>query len=248
VIAVVVAVVAFYTAGAVLNALGYTFATATAQGAVGALALSGAAAGAVAGFTGTLLHGGSVPDAIRTGLIGGLFGAIGGVVANGIGTAFSNNAFARAFTHGVSRAIMAKAQGGRWSSSFWSGFAGSVFGGMTNGIKSPNLRLAMTAIAGGTVSSISGGKFANGAVSGAFVMMFNDMAHTWTYPSKDELIHVKDYIDLNKETLLAGAQDGHLTLDEANAWYRYGNGQTLTVDGNQSRVKGSDVEYPLLIC
>jgi len=63
--------------------------------------------------------------------------------------------------------------------------------------------------------------------------MFNDMAHTWTYPSKDELIHVKDYIDLNKETLLAGAQDGHLTLDEANAWYRYGNGQTLTVDGNK---------------
>jgi hypothetical protein len=31
-------------------------------------------------------------------------------------------------------------------------------------IKSPNLRLAMTAIAGGTVSSISGGKFANGVL------------------------------------------------------------------------------------
>jgi hypothetical protein len=44
-------------------------------------------------------------------------------------------------------------------------------------IKSPNLRLAMTAIAGVTVSSISGGKFANGAVFAAFVMMYNDMAH-----------------------------------------------------------------------
>jgi hypothetical protein len=41
----------------------------------------------------------------------------------------------------------------------------------------------MTAIAGGTVSSISGGKFANGAVSGAFVMMFNDMAHEVKYIS-----------------------------------------------------------------
>jgi len=35
----------------------------------------------------------------------------------------------------------------------------------------------MTAIAGGTVSQLSGGKFANGAVSSAFVWMFNEMEH-----------------------------------------------------------------------
>ena len=29
----------------------------------------------------------------------------------------------------------------------------------------------------GTVSEIGGGKFANGAVTGAFAMMFNDMMH-----------------------------------------------------------------------
>jgi hypothetical protein len=92
----------------------------------------------------------------------------------------------------------------------------------------------MNAIVGGTASELGGGKFANGAVTGAFVMMYNEMGHT--YPSKDKFIYVRDRIDLNKEALLAGAQDGHLTLDEAIAWYRYGGGHTLTVDASQLTV------------
>ena len=34
-------------------------------------------------------------------------------------------------------------------------------------------------------------------------------------------------------TLLRGAKDGHLTLDEANAWYQNMNGKTLIVDGSR---------------
>lgn len=37
--------------------------------------------------------------------------------------------------------------------------------------------MTMAAIVGGTASKLGGGKFANGAVSGAFVHMYNHMAH-----------------------------------------------------------------------
>ena len=38
-------------------------------------------------------------------------------------------------------------------------------------------RIATSAALGGTAESLGGGKFANGAVTGAFVVMFNDMLH-----------------------------------------------------------------------
>ncbi len=44
----------------------------------------------------------------------------------------------------------------------------------------------MAAVVGGTASELGGGKFANGAVTGAFVHMYNAMGHT--YPSKKEMI------------------------------------------------------------
>jgi len=72
---------------------------------------------------------------------------------------------------------MAKAQRGRYSAGFWSGFAASFFNPGTtlggDGTGGFTLRTAIAAIAGGTASEIGGGKFANGAVSGAFVHMFN---------------------------------------------------------------------------
>jgi len=39
------------------------------------------------------------------------------------------------------------------------------------------MRVASAALVGGTTSSLAGGKFANGAMSGAFVMLFNQMEH-----------------------------------------------------------------------
>ena len=74
-------------------------------------------------------------------------------------------AAAKAVMHGITRAAITKAQGGRWSSGFWSGFASSAFAAPKN-LEMAN-GTAMMAVVGGTVSVISGGKFANGAVSGA---------------------------------------------------------------------------------
>ena len=201
VIGVVVAVLAVYTAGAVLGWLGYaSVANATAIGlgvgwsasvtGVGALLISGAAAGFVAGAAMGLLSGASLGQSLVMGLKGAVFGAIGAGVANVIGSSWGSGIAGgakRALAHGLSRAVINRAQGGKWSAGFWSGLAGSALGGLSNFAKSLGGKMAISAIVGGTASRLGGGKFANGAVSAAFVHMYNAMSHP-TYPSKENFI------------------------------------------------------------
>ena len=39
------------------------------------------------------------------------------------------------------------------------------------------LKVVYSSVLGGTISEIGGGKFANGAVTGAYSMLFNDLIH-----------------------------------------------------------------------
>ena len=68
-------------------------------------------------------------------------------------------------------------QGGKALGGFLSGFAGSLLGGFAKGLKNvdPTIKTIIVAIAGGTASVLGGGKFANGAMSAAFIFMFNHM-------------------------------------------------------------------------
>jgi len=77
----------------------------------------------------------------------------------------------KAVAHEVRRAALAYARGEKTSSAFWSGFVASGFAapksmGFYKGT-------AIMATISGTTSELTGGKFANGAVTGAFVHMFN---------------------------------------------------------------------------
>jgi len=123
---------------------------------------------------------------LKGALKGALFGAIGAGFAVGIGDVFGHGAsglFAkgaqigkellRATAHGLSRGIISVAQGGTFKSGFASGFASSFFSPGTTGKGGFLGRTSISAIVGGTASKIGGGKFSNGAVSGAFVHMFN---------------------------------------------------------------------------
>jgi len=92
--------------------------------------------------------------------------------------------------HGITRAAITKAQGGRWSSGFWSGFASSGFSVGTKDYGGFVGRTAIMGIVGGTVSEISGGKFANGAVSGAFVHLFNNYGRE-DYIVKNNLLEIQ---------------------------------------------------------
>ncbi len=79
----------------------------------------------------------------------------------------------KAAAHGLSRVAFAKAQGQKTSSAFWSGFVASGFSVGNEGYGGMEARTAIMAIVGGTTSEISGGKFANGAVTGAFIHLYN---------------------------------------------------------------------------
>jgi len=128
-------------------------------------------------------------------LQGAMWGAIGAGTAFGIGEALGHaggiftkgvsagKAFIKAAAHGLSRGIISMAQGGTFRSGFASGFTSSFFNpGTTMGGTSSRgftLRTTISAVVGGTAAVIGGGKFANGAVSGAFVHMFNAEGKTF---------------------------------------------------------------------
>ncbi len=120
---------------------------------------------------------GTLPGTLK----GALWGAVSGAVAFGVGHGISystrGGGLGKSLLHGLSRAAIAKAQGGTYRAGFWSVFASSAFNPGTtmggNGAEGFTLRTSIAAIVGGTASELGGGKFANGAVSGAFVHMFN---------------------------------------------------------------------------
>lgn len=199
---VAVVVVAYFTAGAALWAMGYgTLTAAGTAGAafggtlfgaaanigaatLGAAIASGAAAGFASGFAGSLLNGGSIGDAFKAGVIGGIAGGISAGLFHGIGaglegmenlTTFEREGL-RALGHGVVGGGMEEAMGGQFRHGFYAGAATAAgsFGiakyGRNWGVAG---RTAAAAVVGGTASAIGGGKFANGAVTGAFSHLFN---------------------------------------------------------------------------
>lgn len=148
------------------------------KGAISTVMVTGALAGAASGAILTRSFSGAMKGAV--------FGAISAGVANIIG--HGNNVFAqiartgktaKAILHGLSRAAISKLQNGTAKGSFLSGFAASLLGAniAENFSNSHTIvKVTMAAIAGGTASALGGGKFSNGAMSGAFVMLFNDLA------------------------------------------------------------------------
>jgi len=120
-------------------------------------------------------------------MTGSFYGMLSAGMAYGIGEIFGHGrsffqsrgdlgaASFKSLAHGVSRALIAKAQNQRAKAAFWSGFVTSGFSVGTKGYGGVTGRTLIMATVGGTVSSITGGKFANGAVSGAFIYMFNGM-------------------------------------------------------------------------
>jgi len=85
------------------------------------------------------------------------------------------------FFHGVVQGVLSLTQGGN----FFQGFAiGAISEGATAETRGLNvaLRLAAVSAAGGLVSQLTGGKFANGAVSAAFAFLYNEMSSRFKPP------------------------------------------------------------------
>ena len=136
--------------------------------------VGGFAGGFAGGFSGTLLNGGSLLQAFRAGLEGAAWGAVAGAAGGYInGLKFGLESIkwintCRALAHGLTGGVISYAQGSSLESGFLSGFAGGMAAG---NFKSLGGKMFAGAIVGGCASVIGGGKFENGAVTGAFTAL-----------------------------------------------------------------------------
>jgi len=151
------------------------------------------------------------------------FGHAGGIFTKGVNT---GKALLKATAHALSRGAISVAQGGTFKSGFASGFASSFFSPGTSlggdGAGGFTVRTTIAGVVGGTASEIGGGKFSNGAISGAFVHMFNAEA-------------VKINADkANYESLKALSVEiqkvKNMNLDDFNKYVKYGFDEITTAE------------------
>lgn len=154
--------------------------------------LSPVVVGAVAGAASGYVASNGDWKATRNGAIfGAVFGAIGDMGLSG-GAQYT--------AHGLVGGVQAEVNGGEFWQGFASGFVTAYSGARTEGfVNSTNnslfngstvsyysLQVTTAAVIGGTTSVITGGKFSNGAMTGAFSRAFNDLLHgDYTVPEWD---------------------------------------------------------------
>lgn len=141
----------------------------------------------VASALDTLLMGGDFGDALKNGLIAGISAAAFAHVGNKLDAMkgnFIGGLSAEGFTfkvlsHGTIGGITSVLQGGEFGHGFASGFFTASATSFNNSAhigpegKFSWTRVAVGSAIGGTASKLSGGKFANGAVTGAFSQALN---------------------------------------------------------------------------
>jgi RHS repeat-associated protein len=220
----------------------------------------GLAAAALGAWLGVKVH---VALGILTAALGGyletgslkaaVFSAISATFSFGvgeIGAALAKAGWSSAFQlaavatlHGLTQGILAVAQGGKFGSGFLSAAASSVFGPKNDGTarldgKQRLIRVVKAAAVGGTASRIGGGKFANGAVTGAFVQAFNELQHPGKATGEQQEI---DGIRVYRKDIDLGGDDkyGHWWIEidgtESYGWWpKHGvdyKGTLFGVDG-----------------
>lgn len=202
-------------------------------------ALTGAAIGAVSAAA----NGGNIMKGALMGFISGAaFSAIGlafsdcGATCAGatFGTKLNSAAFAgKVLAHGAAGGVMSVLQGGKFGHGFASAGVTQAFAGAIDSIGgnmgssewasagNRALRIASAAVVGGTASSMSGGKFANGALTGAFSRAFNDEAHV----QKAKLTHMRKILYDTLER-----SDNYGTREEGYIIYEGDNGELLSTN------------------
>ncbi len=158
---IVAIVAAFYTGGATLAA-----------------GWSVWASGAAAGFAGGAISTGSLKGAIRGAVLGGVTAS----VANHIGYGKSSFAkwaqkdiYNKAIAHGLSQGAISQVSGGNFKEGFLGGAFSSYTGDAWLDTSSGGVFIdtMISSVSGGIAAELGGGKFANGAMTAAFVSLYN---------------------------------------------------------------------------
>lgn len=153
----------------------------------------------------------------------------------------------RALTHGTKDGLIRYAQGGKFEHGFMSGFVSSLGGSYVNDSKSLGYgdKVLLAAAIGGTAEKLGGGKFANGAVTGAYVMMFNHMGDhgegNELKPYREADKFSIEYAKLIRESLQAPNMFGMGPNPFLNAEAIYGDIGLILVGG------GSDVGFVFVL-
>jgi RHS repeat-associated protein len=151
---------------------------------LGTAILAGMAAGATAGGLSAALYGGNLNDVLTGAVKGAVIGGLSAAAFYGIGELTAGGGFLNDLEsvagHGTVGGLQEVAYGGE----FWRGFETGAVVDVTD-ITIPvsdsfALNTTRSALVGGTAASISGGDFANGAVTGAFSYAFNRALHSPT--------------------------------------------------------------------
>ena len=98
--------------------------------------------------------------------------------------------------HCTSQGALTAAQGGKFQHGFFAGAFSAGSEKFTSKNNSKAGKVLASSVVGGTASVLGGGKFANGAVTGAYVMLFNYMMH----PDKNDIESRKAKVDFRKAT------------------------------------------------
>lgn len=149
---------------------------------------SAACGGASSAFVSSMMNGNNLWTATKTAFVGGCWGAVGGMTNYGIGS-IGGDWYTRIALHSVSDASMEALQGGHFDHGLLVGMV-SASGAEALATYGSNMSstsmIACEAALGGVVSELGGGKFANGAMTAAFQMMYNHMSHTGYYGDDDD--------------------------------------------------------------
>lgn len=155
--------------------------TVLSAGALGPIA-AGMLAGAVSSGLHTSLYGGNLNDVLKSSIRGAVIGGVSAGFAHGIGS-MGLDPVGAAFSHGTSQGLISEATGGDFGQGFLAGSFSSYAGSYMNGIDSEALQVITGAAVGGTAAVLGGGKFANGAITGAYVVAFNHLLHKLQNPT-----------------------------------------------------------------
>lgn len=144
---------------------------------IGAVIIAGAAGGAASAVTGALLNGCNFGEIAKATFTGALFGAASGFLNF---AAADENLLLSIFKHSFSQGWLEGVQGGNALHGFISGAASKGGGYLIDRYCSDVAlmgQVAMNSALAGTLDAVGGGKFANGAITGAFTYLFNESLH-----------------------------------------------------------------------
>ena len=181
---------------------------------VGVAILAGAAGGAAGALTGALLNGSNFGQVAKATLTGAFWGAVSGLLFYG---SADDVLLQKLFKHTFSQGWLEGIQGGNMFHGMMvgaiSGAGGHYIDKYQNTLGKAG-EISANAVLGGTIDELGGGKFANGAITSAFSIMFNDMMHPQSgndYSTGDD---TDPWMAATGIAITASAADGPLPIGE----------------------------------